>query len=74
MPSNDPKFNRLPVRISVKGDLKNVKTGVWTPFEIQLEFYEFRTKILDETVFLVSHFEHQQTCLDFFLLTNKKKC
>lgn len=67
MPNADPYFNRIPVRITVKGEKKN-KDDIWKDFETQLEFYEFRTKISDETVFLVSSLTTK-----FLVLLNKHK-
>lgn len=67
MPNADPYFNRIPMRITVKGEKKN-KDDIWKDFETQLEFYEFRTKISDETVFLVSSLTTK-----FLVLLNKHK-
>jgi hypothetical protein len=50
-PSSDMNFQSVPIRAIFEGS--RMSNGQIKPFKIQHEFYEFRTKIKDETVFLV---------------------
>lgn len=52
MPNVDPNYDRLPIRAVFSGYEKtNADPKL---FEIQLDFYEFRTKIQDFEIFQVS--------------------
>ena len=53
MPNVDKDFDLQPIRAVFTGDEKK-SDGSLKPFEIRLDFYDFRTTINDYTVFQVS--------------------
>ena len=52
MPNDDQDHDRLPLRAVFTGNVKQ-SDGSLRPFEIQFDFYEFRTQINDYSVFQV---------------------
>ncbi len=53
MPNSDSKYQSLPIRAIFQGE-KMDSTGKWNKFELQKEFYRFRTNIKDYEVFRVN--------------------
>ncbi len=52
MPNVDKNYDYQPVRAIYTG-IEKKSDGSFKPFEIRLDFYDFRTKIYDNTVFQV---------------------
>ncbi len=52
MPNVDTEYDFQPIRAVFTGDEKK-NDGSLKPFEIRLDFYDFRTSINDYTVFQV---------------------